>query len=182
MKTLIKKNITLKEFESFYFTGDEQKQLCKLLSIPHIGSKLEVKERIIEYLKTGNVIQPKPKVKHKPYKEDEVITRSTIIQPGHKCSQKVRAFFEAEIPGFHFSTHIQNFFKNNPGLTYEHAIEEWYKEKEEKKSRVKQPIGKQFEFNIFIREFYSKPENAGKSRKEAIKMWEEYKKSPKPAK
>ena len=37
------------------------------------------------------------------------------------------------IPKFHFSTFIQNYFKNDVGKTYRDVVEAWYQEEEEKK-------------------------------------------------
>lgn len=102
-----------------------------------------------------------------------------VITENHRCSQNVRAFFKTVIPKFHFSTYIQNYFKNNVGKTYHDAVGAWYEEEERKKDpSYKSKIAPQFEYNQFIRDFFADINNKGKSRKEAIKAWHEIKKLP----
>ncbi len=95
------------------------------------------------------------------------------------CSQDVRAFFKTVLPKFHFSTYIQNYFKNNIGKTYSDVVVAWNKEEERKKDPTyKKNIAPQFEYNHFIRDFFEDPKNQEKSRKEAIEAWEEIKRLP----
>ena len=63
--------------------------------------------------------------------------------------------------------------KSHPGDTYENAIAAYYEILEEKKSR-KNSIGKQFEYNTYIRDFFA--DNEGKTLEDAIRCWK-YKKS-----
>lgn len=80
---------------------------------------------------------------------------------------------------FHFSTYIQNYFKNNIGKIYRDVVDAWYKEEERKKDpSYKKNIAPQFEYNKFIRDFFADPNNQGKSREEAIEAWNKIKKLP----
>lgn len=97
----------------------------------------------------------------------------------HRCSQNVRAFFKTVIPKFHFSTYIQNYFKNNVGKTYRDVVAAWYEEAERKKDpSYKKNIAPQFEYNQFIRDYFADPVNREKSRQEAIAAWHKIKKLP----
>lgn len=61
------------------------------------------------------------------------LTLETVITENHRCSQEVRAFFKSVIPKFHFSTYIQNYFKENVGKTYRDAVDTWVEEEKRKK-------------------------------------------------
>lgn len=107
------------------------------------------------------------------------LSLDTVIMENHRCSQHVRAFFKSVIPNFHFSTYIQNYFKNNVGKTYRDVVDAWYEEEERKKDpSYKKNIAPQFEYNQFIRDFFADPKNKGKSRKEAIAAWNVIKQFP----
>lgn len=96
----------------------------------------------------------------------------TVITENHRCSQMVRAFFTSIIPNFHFSTYIQNYFKEHVGKTYRDAVKAWHEEEERKKDpSYKKQIGPQFEYNQFIRDYFADPKNKGKTRDDAINAW-----------
>lgn len=68
---------------------------------------------------------------------------------------------------------FQKWLKSNAGKTYGDAINAYYQILEEKK-KGKTTIGKQFEYNTYIRDFFE--DNQGRSLDEAITCWK-YKKS-----
>src|SRR5699024_1599193 len=118
------------------------------------------------FLETGKIKKPmrKRSASTKKVKLEE-LSLETIITENHRCSQVVRAFFESVIPKFHFSTYIQNYFKENVGKTYQDVVDAWYEEEERKKDpSYKRQIGTQFEYNQFIRDFFADPKNKGKKR------------------
>ena len=103
----------------------------------------------------------------------------TVIVEGHRCSQNVRHFFKEHIPNFHFSTYIQNYFKENIGKTYQDVIHAWHEEQQ----RLKDPsytkkIAPQFEYNQFTRDFFADPANKGKTKNDAITAWKITKSKP----
>ncbi len=58
-------------------------------------------------------------------------------------------------------------------------VDAWNNEEERKKDpSYKKNIAPQFEYNQFIRDFFSDPKNQGKSREEAIEAWNTIKKLP----
>ena len=67
---------------------------------------------------------------------------------------------------------FQNWLKENAGKTYRDVIPAYYRVLEEKK-RKKMAIGRQFEYNTYIRDFFA--DNHGKSLADAIVCWK-YKK------
>lgn len=153
---------------------------CRENGIPVSGSKVELAGRIEVFLTTGEIVKPvkKPKT-HRKSISNEPISLDTVITENHRCSQDVRAFFKSVIPNFHFSTYIQNYFKENIGKTYNDVVTAWKEEEERKKDpSYKTEIGSQFEYNQFFRDFFADPANKGKSREEAIRMWKVIKSQP----
>ena len=137
------------------------------------GSKIEIADRIAIFLETGKIQKPmrKRSSSQKEIKLEE-LSLDTVITENHRCSQVVRAFFKSVIPKFHFSTYIQNYFKENVGKTYRNVVDAWYEEEERKKDpSYKKQIGSQFEYNQFTRDYFADPKNKDKNREDAIEAW-----------
>lgn len=172
------KDISINDFKNFYWLKKELQSFCKENNISTYGSKLEIAERIEIFLSTGVIKEP---IKRKSTKKNknEILTLDTVITENHYCSQSVRFFFKTIIPNFHFSTFIQNYFKENIGKTYRDVIDAWNEEELRRKDKsYKKKIGKQFEYNQFIRDFFADEKNKNKTRQDAINAWNEIKKIP----
>lgn len=180
MRPNLTKDISVEGFKDFYWLKEELQSFCRENGISASGSKIEISNRIETFLRTGEIKNPTRKSKANKKMEPQVdLSLDTVITENHRCSQNVRAFFKTVIPKFHFSTYIQNYFKNNVGKTYCDVVDAWYEEKERKKDpSYKKIIAPQFEYNQFIRDFFADPKNQGKSREKAIKAWNEIKKLP----
>lgn len=165
------RNLEPETFRNYYWLGEELAIFCREHGISASGSKIEMSQRIEVFLETGKIQKPvKQKTRKNELQRD--LSLDTVITENHRCSQIARAFFTSVIPNFHFSTHIQNFFKDNVGSTYRDAVNEWYAEEDRKKSpEYRTTIAPQFEFNQFTRDFFSDPMNKGKTRKDATAAW-----------
>lgn len=174
-------SIGVQVFNNFYWLKEELQLYCRENGISATGSKAEVSDRIETFLRTGEIQKPLRKsrkgVKSQTQKE---LNLDTVIMENHRCSQDVRDFFKSAIHSkFHFSTHIQNYIKNNIGKTYRDVVNAWYEEEERKKSPTyKKEISPQFEYNQFTRDFFADSKNKGKNRQEAIDAWNKIKKLP----
>lgn len=180
MRPNLTRDINVDRFKDFYWLKEELQSFCRENEISASGSKIEISDRIETFLRTGEIKKPirKSIVTSKLVPQVD-LSLDTIILENHRCSQNVRAFFKTIIPNFHFSTYIQNYFKNNIGKTYRDVIDDWYKEEERKKNpSYKKKIAPQFEYNQFIRDFFADSNNQGKSREEAIEAWNNIKKLP----
>ncbi|MFP7494825.1 DUF6434 domain-containing protein [Terribacillus saccharophilus] len=168
------------DFLDYYWLKEELVQFCRVNELPVSGSKMEITARIESFLRNGTIEKPKQKQSRRRKKTADVLSRSTIITEEHRCSQHVRAFFKKEIgEHFHFSTYIQNYFRENIGKTYEDAIAAWHEEEIRKKDPAyKKDIAPQFEYNRFIHNFFSNPANIGKTRSQAIDAWNKKKSRP----
>ena len=102
----------------------------------------------------------------------EVFTRETVIGPGWRCSQPLRAFFLQEIgPQFHFNGVMRDFIKNGAGRTLREAMDAWNADRSQPKT--KKEIAPQFEFNRHIREYFKA--HPGATLDEAIIAWRDEK-------
>ncbi|ATP40204.1 cytoplasmic protein [Solibacillus sp. R5-41] len=178
MRPNLTKDISVESFKDFYWLKEELQSFCRENGLSATGSKIELSDRIEIFLQTGEIKKPIRKSRVNKKIESQVdLSLDTFITENHRCSQDVRVFFKAVIPKFHFSTYIQNYFKNNVGKTYRDVVNAWYEEEERQKDpSYKKKIGPQFEYNQFIRDFFADQKNQCKSREEAIKAWNEIKK------
>ena len=180
MRPELTKVIAIQDFKNFYWLKEELQQFCRQHGMSVSGSKTEITERIELFLLTGEITKPRKKQNvHNTAPKQTELSLDTVITENHRCSQDVRAFFKSVIPKFHFSTTIQNYFKNNIGHTYRDITLAWHEEEERKKDpSYKKKLAPQFEYNQFIRDFFADPNNKGKSREEAIEAWHTIKKLP----
>ena len=173
MRPNLTKDISVESFKDFYWLKEELQSFCRENGISASGSKIEISDRIEIFLRTGEIKKPIRKSKVNKKVEPQVdLSLDTVITENHRCSQVVRAFFKSVIPKFHFSTYIQNYFKENVGKTYRNVVDAWYEEEERKKDpSYKKQIGSQFEYNQFTRDYFADPKNKDKNREDAIEAW-----------
>jgi hypothetical protein len=182
MRPDLTKEIAAEEFNNYYWLKEELQSFCREHEMSAAGSKIELTERIARFLTTGEKLKPQRRKQPAGKKQvsEAPLSLDTIITEDHRCSQQVRAFFTSIIPKFHFSTYIQQFFKENTGKTYQDVVTAWYKEAERKKDPAykKNKLAPQFEYNQFTRDYFADPQNKGKSREDAIKAWKKVKSLP----
>ncbi|SNZ10102.1 hypothetical protein SAMN05421503_1537 [Terribacillus aidingensis] len=180
MRPELTKDISIQDFQDFYWLKEELQHFCREHAISASGSKLEISDRIEVFLQTGEIKKPIRKtIKVKQKIPQAALSPETVIEENHRCSQEVRAFFKSVIPTFHFSAYIQDYFKTNVGKTYQDVVEAWHEEENRKKSPTyKKNIAPQFEYNRFIRDFFADPNNREKSRQDAVEAWNDIKKLP----
>ncbi len=170
-KALLTKNLTPEEFKNYYFLKEELKDFCRKEGLKVSGSKQDLENRIIHYLATGEELEEKITRKHSNELPSN-ITLDSQLGENFKCSEDKREFFENVIGrGFKFKVKFQKWLKANPDKTYRDAIAAYY---ELQNSNEKTEIGKQFQYNQYIRDFFE--DNKDKSLDDAIKCWN-YKKS-----
>ena len=163
-------NIDSKTFKEYYYLKEELIAFCRNNNLQTTGSKEELTERIVSFLDTGE----KSYTIHNRKTENVFeITPDTIIEENFVCSEKHRKFYEEQIgKNFTFNVIFQKWLKSNAGKTYKDSIDAYYQILEDKKKN-KMTIDKQFEYNTYIRDFFS--DNKGLSLNDAIKCWK-YKK------
>lgn len=165
------RDLSPEEFTEYYFLKEELKDFCRSEGLKVSGSKGDLEKRIVHYLETGEELS-QDIVERKPASTSEEIALDSRLGENFKCSEDKREFFESHIgKGFKFKVKFQKWLKANPDKTYRDAIDAYF---ELQNSKEKTEIGKQFQYNQYIRDFFEN--NEGKSLDDAIKCWK-YKKS-----
>lgn len=183
-------------FRSFYFLKEELVDFCRQEGLQTIGGKIELTDRIAQYLSTGEKImgksqkevnqknenrknenQKKAYQKSVSKEKDSIIigtiTEDSIIEDNFVCSERHRAFLKSVIGDrFSFNVLFQKWLKANAGKTYKDAVRAYFQIVEDKKKSTTD-IDRQFEYNTYIRDFFK--DNEGKLLKDAILCWK-YKK------
>ncbi|MGM9949874.1 MAG: DUF6434 domain-containing protein [Lysinibacillus sp.] len=182
MRPILHKDLDVEEFQQYYWLKEELQAFCREHKLSASGSKIDIAERIAVFLQTGERLKPRSR-KRQPARKGRMETElslDTVISENHRCSQQVRAFFTSVIPNFHFSTYIQQFFRENAGRTYRDVVDAWQAEEERKKdpSYIKKKLAPQFEYNQFIRDYFADPHNKGRTREDAIHAWKVVKSMP----
>jgi hypothetical protein len=163
----------VEDFRDYYWLKAELLDFCRQQGLPTSGSKQAVTERIAHFLQTGEILPIRPRSSSRSSQAmPETFTHETVIGSGWRCSQALRAFFEAEIgPNFHFNKVMRDFIKNESGKTLQEAIEAW--EVDKQNPAPKTEIEPQFEYMRHMRAYFR--ENPEGTRAEALKAWHEKK-------
>jgi len=179
MRPYLNKEISIKDFKDNYWLKTELMDFCREIGVSSNGGKIEIANRISEYLETGKVTKipaiRKPKLK----KATQPITSETIIGIEYRTYKEKNEFFKSKIGNkFHFTVYLLDYFKKNTGKqTYGDLVKEWFKEQELKKDpNFVKEIAPQFEYNTYIRDFMKS--NPKKTRSDAIKYWKIKKSKP----
>ncbi len=172
----------VEDFRQFYWLKQELADFCRQHGISASGGKLDLARRIELFLTSGQ-IETAPAKRTRAARAEaapETLTLETVIHAGFVCTQRHRAFFKSVIgPKFHFSTALQRFFAENVGKTYQDAVDAWHAEQAQKRQPDHQTrIAPQFEYNQFIRDFFSDAQNHGKTRQDAIDAWKRKRSQP----
>lgn len=155
-----------KTFREFYHLKEELRDFCKKNNLQTTGSKEELTERIALFLDTG---ERSRKNHGKKSANAQNITPDSIIEENFVCSEKHRAFYVEQIgKSFKFNVGFQKWLKNNAGKTYKDSVAAYFQILADKKA-TKSAIEKQFEYNAYVRDFFS--DNPKLTLDDAIKCW-----------
>jgi len=166
------KEISIKDFKDFYWLKSELMIFCRELKISSSGGKIEIANRISEYLETGKVTKKTIIKKPKLPKATQPITEDTIIGIEYRTYKEKKEFLKSKIGNhFHFTIYLLDYFKKNAGKKiYGELIQEWHKEQKLKKDpNFIKEITPQFEYNTYIRDFLKN--NPTKTKEIAIQHW-----------
>lgn len=170
-KPNLTKHIDLKLFKSYYWLKTELVEFCRKNGLISFGSKTEISNRIEAFIKTGTKIKPTPKKKTGVKDSKTFITMTTPVIH-YKNDVATREFFVQQIgPHFRFNAYLREFRtkKLKKVITYGDLVKGWLEAEKLKKNSSQKKIGKQFEYNQFIRDFFKNEKD--KMLKEAIQAW-----------
>jgi hypothetical protein len=166
--------LTPDHFRSFYWLKEELVTFCRDNGLSTGGRKGDLLLRIEAFLLTGDSVPSAPHSTPTPPRGTMAreFHRDTVIGPGWRCSQGLRAFFEGEIgPSFHFNETMRDFISTKTGHTLQEAIGAW--EKGRATPRQPKEIPAQFEYNRHIRDYFQ--ERPGATLDDAIDAWKKKK-------
>ena len=127
-------NLDSKTFKEYYYLKEELIDFCRKNNLQITGGKLELIERIANFLDTGKRTYKTHTTRKTKIVND--ITLDAIIEENFVCSEKHRAFYEEQIGnGFSFNVAFQKWLKSNAGKTYQNSIDAYYQIIEEKKKK-----------------------------------------------
>jgi hypothetical protein len=170
-RPLLTKDLTPEEFNDYYFLKEELKDFCRSEGLKISGSKGDLEKRITYYLSTGEELKESNVNDYSSQSSSEIGLDSNLGE-NFKCSEDKREFFVNHIgKGFKFKVNFQKWLKANPDKTYGDAVEAYY---EIQNLGKKTEIGRQFQYNQYIRDFFN--DNDDRSLEDAIACWN-YKKS-----
>ena len=158
--------------KDFYWLKYELMNFFREIGISSSGGKIEIANRISEYLETGKVTKKATTKKSKLPKATQPIINETVIGIEYRTYKEKKKYLQSVIGNqFHFTIHLLDYFKKNTGKqTYGDLVKEWYKEQELMKNpNFVKEIAPQFEYNTYIRDFMK--DNPDKTRNDAIKYW-----------
>ncbi|PIE85898.1 MAG: hypothetical protein CSA05_03185 [Bacteroidia bacterium] len=94
-KPILDKEISLEDFNDFYWLKKELVYFCRTIGISSTGGKIEISNRIRTYLSTGEIVKQVKKthkIKSKFDWANEVLTKNTVITDSYKNGENVRNF------------------------------------------------------------------------------------------
>ncbi|MCI8347714.1 MAG: SAP domain-containing protein [Bacilli bacterium] len=110
-------NIDSKIFKAYYYLKEELIDFCRKNNLQTTGSKLELIERIANFLDTGKRTYKTHAIRKTKIVDN--ITLNTIIEENFICSEKHRAFYKEQIGNsFSFNVAFQKWLKSNAGKTF----------------------------------------------------------------
>ncbi|MGW6916880.1 DUF6434 domain-containing protein [Kitasatospora sp. NPDC054939] len=156
------------ELLRWYWTLDELTALARRLDVPRGGGKTALAARLAAAL-DGRPLPPV--VVRRPRAGAQLaapVDAATVIPPGQRCSQVLRAYFtEAIGPAFHFDAFMRDFIATGHGRTLGDAVAHWRATREQ--AAQPQEIGEQFEFNRFTAAW--RRDHPAGTRDEALAAW-----------
>ena len=175
IRPTLEKTISINDFRNHYWLKQELIVFCRKTGIKTIGGKIEIADRVLKYLETGEIITNPEKEPQRTKSifdwKTESLDYDTVITDNYKNTENVREFFKQSIGcNFKFNVEFMNWMKSNYEKTLGDAVEKWKEIAEKKKNKNYQTeIAPQFEYNAYIRDLLK--DNPQLSTMHAIEYW-----------
>lgn len=174
--------ISSEEFIRTYYYRNELAGFCRQNKLDSNGQKVKLEKRILSFLK-GEKIIVKIKLPKTKWLQDKLGLDSEVTS-NYKNNKVTRDFFESVIgASFKFNGAMMNYKKLYPNffVTYQDLVDAYYADKIDQKVGImtSQRYYKGNRYNKFVREYFAKNENIGKTRNNMIVAWNELKQSGK---
>ncbi|MFF2567530.1 DUF6434 domain-containing protein [Streptomyces sp. NPDC058084] len=170
-------DLTGAELLRWYWTLAELTVLARTMGLSAGGGKAAVTERLAAAL-DGRPLPPAPARRRAAGAAGRLtapVDATTVIPEGQRCSQVLRAWFQAELgPSFHFDAYMRAYIAENAGRTLADAARHWRETRDE--AARPQEIGAQFELNRFLRDWHAAHPKG--TRTEALTAWRAHRSRP----
>ncbi|GIG24937.1 DUF6434 domain-containing protein [Cellulomonas denverensis] len=162
------------ELRRWYWLKEELADFARLLGVRATGSKQLLTDRIAARLDGREFAEPVRAPSGAGRQLSGPLTADTVIPPGQRCSQVVRAWLAEQAgPSFHFDAEMRAFFAAADGTrTMGDALDHWHRTRD----RGERSIDPQFEYNRFTRAWRREHPEGG--RAELLAAWQEYRNLP----
>ena len=161
------------ELRRWYFLRDELAAFARRLGVSAAGGKQELTERLAAVLDGRPLPSPTKRATSATDQLEGDLTPDTVIPEGQRCSQHLRAYFQAAIGRqFHFDAEMRSFISGHPGATLADAVDHWH----HSRTMSPGPIDPQFELNRFTRQWYL--DHPQGSRDDLRVAWIAYRSAP----
>lgn len=162
------------EFDRWYWLKEELQRFARQLGVSAAGSKQLLTARISARLAGREFTEPAGHSKPPAAQLAGRLTEATVIPPGQRCSQNLRAWFVAQVGAeFRFDAAMRAFFRDVSGTeTLGDALAHW----RDTRGRGPADIDTQFEFNRFTRAWHAA--HPGDDRTALLAAWNGYRGQP----
>jgi len=174
-RPILNKTISIKDLKEFYWLKEELVKFCRIEGLKTTGGKIEITERIENYLRTGEKNLKREHIKEVSKSKfdwkKEKLTLQTTITDNYKNTENVRNFLIDHIgKHFKFNVKFMNWMKTNSDKNLSDAINQWkFIYSESKNSKAPKKIAPQFEYNNYLRDFLA--DNPNLRREVGINLW-----------
>ncbi|MFJ7590687.1 DUF6434 domain-containing protein [Streptomyces sp. NPDC097617] len=170
--------LTGAELLRWYWTLAELSALAREMGLPAGGGKAAVTARLAAALDGLPAPAAAAPVRRRTGRQLAApVTGASVIPPGQRCSQVLRAYFVREIgPGFHFDAFMRDYVAQHAGHTLAEAVAHWHATRV--RAAEHQEVGPQFEFNRFLRAWHAQHPDG--RRPEALAAWQAHRAAPRP--
>ena len=162
------------EFVRWYWLKEELATFARSLSLRATGSKDAIAARVAAALAGEPAPNEDAPTRTSASQLTGSLSEATVIPPGQKCSQTLRAWFVEQVGAqFRFDGPMREFIASADGsATLGDAVRVWYSTRD----RHPDEIAGQFELNRFTR--YWHEENPDGSRQQLMLAWAAYRNTP----
>lgn len=162
------------ELRRWYWRKDELAEFARVLEVRATGSKAAITDRVCAALEGVAAPPEAPARRASGTQLSGPLAESTLIAPGQRCSQVLRAWFVEQVGDqFRFDKAMRDLIAAADGTTtLGDAVRLWHATR----GRPAAEIGAQFELNRFTRRWHA--ENPGGSRAELARAWGVYRDAP----
>ncbi len=158
------------EFERWYWTQAELRQIARGLGISTAGRKDELAARV------SAALAGRPLPERAPRRRSRLegpLSRETVIPDGVVLSRNLREWFEGEVGAdFRADRHLREFLHDGAGRTLGEAVDHYRATRDRPPSEIES----QFELNRFTRRWWKA--NPGGTRAQLLEAWRVYRETP----